>query len=131
MITDPLSDMLIRIKNALAVRHQTVEIPFSILKLKIIQIFTKEGFISDFKKLKRNNGRIIKVYLKYDAEGKPAIFGLKRISKIGKRVYKKAKEIKKVKAGYGMAIISTSKGIMSDKEAREQRQGGEILCEIW
>jgi small subunit ribosomal protein S8 len=130
-MTDPIADMLIRIKNAHAVNHKTVDIPFSALKLRMIQIFIKENFILDFKKLKRNNGKIIRVYLKYDNEGAPAISGLKRISKVGKRIYKKAKEIKKVKSGYGAAIISTSKGIMSDKEARRQKLGGEVICEIW
>lgn len=130
-MTDPISDMLIRIKNAQAVQHPTVDIPFSVLKLKMIQIFVKENFISDFKKLKKNNGRMIRVYLKYNNENEPAISGLKRISKQGKRIYEKAKEIKKVKSGYGCAIVSTSKGIMSDKEARKQKIGGEVIAEIW
>lgn len=130
-MTDPISDMLIRIKNAQAVQHQTVDVPFSVLKLKMLQIFVSENFILDFKKLKKNNGKIIRVYLKYDSDGGPAISGLKRISKVGKRIYEKAKEIKKVKGGYGMAIISTSKGVVSDKEARKKKLGGEVMCQVW
>ena len=123
--------MLNRIRNAQTVRHQTVEVPFSNLKLKITQILIKENFITDFKKIRRKEQKIIRIYLKYTKEKNPAISGLKRISKPGQRIYKKANEIKKVKGGYGLSIISTSKGMMTNKEARKNNLGGEIICEIW
>lgn len=126
---DPIADMLTRIRNAQAVGHQTVDIPFSNLKLKITQILLKENFISDFRKAK--DQKKIKIFLKYDEEKNPAISGLKRVSKPGQRIYQKAKEIKKIKRGYGIAIISTSKGLLTDKEARAQKVGGEVLFEIW
>jgi len=128
---DPITDMLNRIRNAQAVRHQTVEIPFSNLKLKIIQILTKENFIKDFKKIKGKGQKIIKIFLEQRNGNLPVISGLKRISKPGQRIYKKAKEIKKVKSGYGITIISTSKGIMTGKEAKKKKLGGEVICEIW
>ena len=130
-MTDPITDMLNRIRNAQTVRHQTVEVPFSNLKLKITQILIKENFITDFKKIRRKEQKIIRIYLKYTKEKNPAISGLKRISKPGQRIYKKANEIKKVKGGYGLSIISTSKGMMTNKEARKNNLGGEIICEIW
>ncbi len=128
---DPISDMFSSIKNAQAVHHQTVDVPFSNLKLEIIQILVKENFISEFKKLKRNKFRVLRVYLKYNKDGSGAISSLKRISKSSRRVYRKVNEIKKIRGGYGMGIISTSKGLMTLKKAREQKLGGEIICEIW
>ncbi len=130
-MTDPISDMLTRIRNAQAVHQQTVEIPFSNLKLKIAQILVKENFIKELKKVKRENQKVIRIYLKYTPDKLPAISGLKRISKSGQRIYKKAKEIKRVRSGYGIAVISTSKGIMTNKEARKKKLGGEIICEVW
>ena len=130
-MADPITDMLNRIRNAQAVRHQTVEISFSNLKLKIIQILIKENFITNFKKIRRKGQKIIRIYLKYTKENLPFISGLKRISKPGQRIYKKANEIKKVKGGYGVSIISTSKGIMTNKEAKKNNLGGEVICEIW
>ena len=130
-MTDPITDMLNRIRNAQAVRHQTVEIPFSNLKLRITQILARENFIEDFKKVKRKGQKIIKIYLKYTKENLPAISGLKRISRPGQRIYKKTNEIKKVKGGYGITIISSSKGMITDKEAKKNKAGGEIICEIW
>jgi len=130
-MTDPIADMLTRIRNAQAVQHQTVDVPFSNLKLKLAQILAREKFISDFKRVKSKGHKMIRIYLSYDSEKNPVISGLKRISKPGRRIYKKAKEIKKVKGGYGIAIISTPKGLMTDKEARNQKLGGEVICEIW
>jgi small subunit ribosomal protein S8 len=130
-MTDPIADMLTRIRNAQAVKHPVVDIPFSSLKLKLAQILLREKFISDVKKIKVKGHKMIRVYLSYNHEGEGAISGLKRISKPGKRIYKKAKEIKPVKGGYGIAVISTSKGLLTDKEARKEKVGGEVLCEIW
>ena len=140
-MTNPISDMLIAIKNAQAVGHPTVDIPFSNLKYEIAKVLEKTGFIDNVEKKGKKSKRFIEVTLKYlprsetsllrGQDKTPAILGLKRISKPGQRIYLSAKKIKKVKGGYGIAIISTSKGLMTDKEARKQRLGGEIICEIW
>jgi len=126
---DPISDMLTAIKNALAVRHITVSLPFSKLKYEIGEVLRKKGFIE---KVKKRGGikKAIILTLKYE-NGEPAILGLKRISKPGQRIYLPSEKIKRVKGGYGIAIISTSKGLMADKEARKNKLGGEVLCEIW
>jgi len=128
---DPITDTLNRIKNAQAVSQQTVKIPFSKINLKLIDILKDKGFILDFKKVGLKKDRTIRINLKYDTNKKPAISGFKRVSKPGQRIYKKVKEIGRVKGGMGMGIISTSKGLMTDKEARKEKIGGEVVCEIW
>ncbi len=127
---DPIANMLTSIRNALAVKKETVKVPFSNLKLEIAKILEREGWIKKAEKKGRRKKYIL-LTLKYDEEGEPIISGLKRISKQGQRIYKGWKEIKKVKGGYGLAIISTSKGIITNKEARKNKIGGEIICEIW
>lgn len=129
-MTDPITDMLNRIRNAQAVFHPTVIFPFSKFKYEIAKILQKEGFIGEVEKKKRKEEKIIKIDLEY-SEKKPVISGLKRISKPGQRIYTSAKNIKSVCSGYGIAIISTSRGLMTNKEARKKRLGGEIICEIW
>jgi small subunit ribosomal protein S8 len=129
-MTDPISDMLNRIRNAQAVFHPTVEIPFSNLKYEIAKILAKSGFIEKVEKKGRKVKKNIEITLKYE-DKIPAISGIKRISKPGQRIYSDFRKIRKVKGGYGIAIISTSKGLMTDKEARRQKLGGEILFEIW
>jgi len=128
---DPISDMLTSIRNAVAVRQPTVLIPFSKLKYELLEILEKKGFIEKVEKRGRKAKKIIKITLKYSKDGEPAISGLKRISKPGQRIYSPWNKIKRVKGGLGIAIISTSKGLMTDNEARKKRTGGEILCEIW
>ena len=130
-MTDPITDMLNRIRNAQAVNHQTVEIPYSNLKQKLAEILVREGFFSKVEKGRKREKKIIKIYLRYDSGNAPVISGLKRISKPSQRIYKKSKEIRKVRGGYGIAIISTPQGLMTDKEARKKKLGGEILCEVW
>ncbi len=139
-MTDPITDMLNRIRNAQAVLKATVDIPFSNLKYEIAKILEKKGFVAKVEKKGKKLRRTIEVTLKYlpsealakgGVENLPVISGLKRISKPGQRIYKKAKEIKSVKGGYGVAVISTPKGLMTDKEARRKKLGGEIICEIW
>ena len=139
-MTDPVTDMLNRIRNAQAVLKETVDIPISNLKYEIAKILEKKGFIEKVEKKRKKIKRFIEITLKYlssgalakDGQNKiPAISGLKRISKSGQRIYLKAKQIKKVKGGYRIAIISTSKGLMTNKEARKQKLGGEVICEIW
>jgi small subunit ribosomal protein S8 len=127
---DPIADMLNQIRNAQVVGHSTCEIPFSNLKYEIAKILAKNGFIEKVEKKRRKVKKSIEITLKYENKT-PAISGLKRISKPGQRIYSDFRKIKKVKGGYGIAIISTSKGLMTDKEARKQKLGGEVLCEIW
>ena len=128
---DPIADMLTVIRNAQAVKKDTVVVPFSNLKYEIARILEKNGFVDKVAKEGRKTKRAIMITLKYGEAKEPAISGLKRISKPGQRIYKKFKELKSVKSGFGIAIISTSKGLMRDKEARKQKLGGEIICEVW
>ena len=151
---DPVSDMLTSIRNALAVDKTMVNVPFSNFKYEIAKILEKEGFIDKIEKKGRKSKRSIEINLRYipvdsyksnkvsaseeagsaeeSSAGKiPAISGLKKISKPGQRIYSDWKKIKKVKGGYGMAIISTPRGLMTNKEARKNKLGGEIICEIW
>ncbi|MDP2864503.1 MAG: 30S ribosomal protein S8 [bacterium] len=141
-MTDPITDMLNRIRNAQAVLKETVDIPFSNLKYEISKILEKENFIEKAEKKGKKTKKFIKIILKYlpsraTAKGEEdktkvaAISGLKRISKSGQRIYLPAKKMRRVRGGYGMAIISTPKGLMTDKKARKQKLGGEIICEIW
>jgi len=130
-ITDPVADMLTMIRNALAVKSSKVLIPFSQLKYGIAKTLEKEGFVEKIEKRGRGPKKNIEIVLKYAKDGTPAISGLKRISKPGQRIYLPYKKIKRVKGGYGIAIISTSKGLLTDKEARRQKTGGEVLCEVW
>jgi len=131
MMTDPIADMLIRIKNALMVRHKKVQIPASKMKLEIARILKEEGYIEDFVYIDNKPQGIIEITLKYDENKRPVIRGVKRVSKPGRRIYKGYKELPKVLDGLGIAIISTSQGIMTDFEARRRKIGGEVICEIW
>jgi len=130
MITDSIADMLIRIENAQAVSKKTVDIPFSVIKYKIAKVLEGEGFIDGAVKKGKNPAKVIRVTLKYK-EGSPAISKTKRVSKPGRRIYQKSKELKPVKDGYGISILSTPKGIMSNKLARKEGLGGEVLCKVW
>ena len=129
-MTDPITDMFNQIKNAQAVEKETVELPFSKIKAEICSILKRGSWITDFTKKGKGIQKEIKITLKYE-DKIPKISGFKRVSKPGRRIYKGWKEIKEVRQGYGMAIISTSKGLMADKEARSQKLGGEMLCEVW
>ena len=130
MVTDPIADMLTRIRNANVMRYKEVEVPASKIKNEIARILKEEGFISDYKIKKNNIQDNIVLYLKYSGKER-VITGLKRISKPGLRVYAKADEIPTVLSGLGIAIISTSKGMMTDKDARKASLGGEVLAYIW
>lgn len=127
---DPIADLLVRIKNAQGAGHEILEVPFSNVKLAIAKILEVEGFIGKIERQGIKSKGKLEIKLKYD-QGVGIIGGIKRISKPGQRVYAPSKKIKYVKQGYGLAIISTSQGIMSDKDARKKKIGGEILCEIW
>ena len=130
MVTDPIADMLTRIRNANQMRYKEVEVPASKIKSEIARILKEEGFISDYKVKKNNIQDILVLNLKYSGKER-VITGLKRISKPGLRVYAKAEEIPTVLSGLGIAIISTSKGMMTDKDARSASLGGEVLAYIW
>lgn len=131
MVTDPIADMLTRIRNANQMRYKEVEVPASKIKIEIARILKEEGFISDYQINKGNVQDNIVLNLKYGDKKERVITGLKRISKPGLRVYAKAEEIPTVLSGLGIAIISTSKGMMTDKDARKQSLGGEVLAYIW
>jgi small subunit ribosomal protein S8 len=130
-MSDPIADMLTRIRNANMVRHETVEIPASKIKREIAEILKQEGFIRDAEYIEDNKQGIIRLFLKYGPNNERVITGLKRISKPGLRVYAKANELPKVLGGLGIAIISTSKGVMTDKQARQTNSGGEVICYVW
>ena len=130
-ISDPLADMLTRIRNANTSKHKTVDIPASNMKKAIAEILFEEGYIKAFEVIENENQGIIRITIKYDEKGSRVIAGLKRISKPGLRVYAANDELPKVLNGLGIALISTSKGIMTDKKAREQGIGGEVLAYVW
>ena len=131
MVTDPIADMLTRIRNANQMRDKEVEVPASNLKIENAKILKEEGFVNDYKIKKNNVQNIIVINLKYTENKVRVITGLKKISKPGLRVYVKADEVPKVLNGLGIAIISTSKGVMTDKKARELSLGGEVLAYVW
>ncbi len=130
-ISDPVADMLTRIRNAVMMRHDSVLIPASKMKISIARILKDEGFISDYEVLRGKPHRIIKIHLKYDGNNQPVLSSLERVSKPGLRVYVGREEIPRVSGGLGIAIISTSKGVMTGQQAWRQRIGGELLCYVW
>jgi small subunit ribosomal protein S8 len=130
-ISDPIADMLTRIRNAIMARHDSVLIPASRIKLSITRILKAEGFINDYEVLRGKAHRVIKIHLKYDDKNQPVLSGLERVSKLGLRVYTGRKEIPRVYAGLGIAILSTPKGVMTGQQAWRQGIGGEILCYVW
>ncbi|MBP1736997.1 MAG: rpsH [Oscillospiraceae bacterium] len=131
-ITDPIADMLTRIRNANTAKHDTVDVPASNMKKAIAQILLDEGYVKNFQIIDGNTQGIIRIALKYQNPGKEKVLtGLRRVSKPGLRVYAGAEELPRVLRGLGIAIVSTSKGVMTDKKAREARVGGEVLAFIW
>lgn len=131
VMTDPIADMLTRIRNANTVRHEKLDVPASKIKIEIADILKREGYIRDYEVIEDNKQGVLRIFLKYGPNDERVITGLKRISKPGLRVYAKADEVPKVLNGLGTAIVSTSKGVLSDKEARAQAVGGEILAYVW
>lgn len=129
-LSDPISDLLTCVRNALQAKKETVDVPASNLTSKILEIFKADGYIEDFRLMKANAQGTFKVYLKY-IDRAPAIRGLKRISRPGLRVYARRYKIPRVLNGLGTAVVSTSKGVITDKEARKLKVGGELLCYIW
>ena len=131
VVTDPIADMLTRIRNAITAKHADVEVPASKTKKAIVDILLEEGYIAGYEVIENPLQNSLKITLKYGYKGEKVIQGLKRISKPGLRVYAKSDELPKVLNGLGIAIVSTSKGIMTDKNARSQNLGGEVLAYVW
>jgi len=131
VMTDPIADLLTRIRNANMVRHEKLEVPASNIKKEIAVILKREGFVRDVEYIEDNKQGIIRIFLKYGANNERVITGLKRISKPGLRVYAKADEVPPVLNGLGIALVSTSQGVLTDKEARAKKVGGEVLAYIW
>ena len=130
-ITDPVADMLTRIRNASSAKHETVDVPASNLKKAIAEILLEEGYIKSYSVVDNGNQGVLQITLKYLAKKQPVISGLRRISKPGLRIYAGAEELPRVLKGLGIAIVSTSKGVMTDKKARELHIGGEVLAFVW
>jgi len=130
-LSDPIANMVTVIRNANRGKKEKVDIPSSKLKMEIIKIFKNEGYIKNFKLIEENKKSYIRVYLKYTTEGDCVIHNLQRVSKPGLRVYRKNHELPRILNGFGTSIISTSKGVLTDKKARENSVGGEVLCYIW
>jgi small subunit ribosomal protein S8 len=131
VVTDPIADMLTRIRNAVAVGHERVAMPSSKLKVGIAQILADEGFIDRFEVNGDGQRRSLELVLRYGDRRRPAILGIKRVSRPGHRVYRGASELPRVQGGIGVAVVSTSQGLLPDREARRRRLGGEIVCEVW
>lgn len=131
VMTDPIADMLTRIRNANMVRHESLELPASRIKREIADILKREGFIRDAEFIEDNKQGILRIFLKYGPNDEKVITGLKRISKPGLRVYAKSTEVPRVLSGLGIAILSTSKGVLTDTEARKSKIGGEVIAYVW
>jgi len=132
VMTDPIADFLTRLRNGLMVRKRFVIVPYSKIKVAILKILKDKGLISGFSfKESSNNKKSIVVYLRYDEKGEPFLENLRRVSKPGRRIYLKAKDLKPLRKGYAFRIISTSRGIMTDDESRKRKLGGEVICEIY
>ena len=129
--SDPLSDLLTRISNGLTAGHDKVDVPASRLKEAVLKVLEAEGFIASYRRVEDKGRPVLRVGLKYDSEGEPIVTGLERVSRPGRRVYAGADAIPKVLGGLGVSIVSTSKGIVTDRAARQARLGGEVLCNVW
>ncbi|WP_455241782.1 30S ribosomal protein S8 [Petrachloros mirabilis] len=131
MVTDPISDLLVRLRNGCRRHHDVVTIPASKLKREVLRVLEAEGFIQGVESATEDGHPVLKVQLRYVAEGQPMITGMERVSKPGRRVYVGTKDIPRVRNGIGMAILSTSKGLMTDQASRKAGLGGEVLCSVW
>jgi len=131
VMTDPIADMLTRIRNALMRGHRTVNIPASKIKEGILAALKREGYIEDYRRIEARPADILRVYLKWGPNGERVIQEIKRVSKPGRRIYRKVEEIRPVLRGIGIAVYSTPQGILTDRECRRRRVGGELLCTVW
>ena len=129
--SDPVADMLTKVRNAAAARHEKVDVPASKLKLEIVKILKTEGYIKNFKKVQEDGRSVIRILLKYDGSNNPVIHGTKKISTPGRRVYSGYKDLPRVFNGYGTVIVSTSSGVTTGKKATEKMVGGELICSVW
>jgi len=129
--SDPVADMLTKVRNAAMARHEKVDVPASKLKLEIVKILKTEGYIKNFKKIQEEGKTTLRIFLKYDDENNPVIHGVKKISTPGRRVYSGYKDLPRVYNGYGTVIVSTSSGVTTGKKATEKMVGGELVCTIW
>jgi small subunit ribosomal protein S8 len=129
--SDPISDLLNRLRNGMRAGHDRVDVPASRIKEDVLRVLADEGYVGSWRRVEEKGRPILRVGLKYDHEGSPIVAGLKRVSRPGRRVYTPAKEIPEVLGGLGISIISTSKGIVTGRRARESKLGGEILCNVW
>ena len=130
-MTDPIADMLTRIRNGITSRHERIELPASKLKVEVARILKNEGFISNYKVVEERPQSTLRVYLRYSDNGEPVIHGIERISRPGRRVYRAKDEIPRVLGGLGLAIVSTSQGVLSGSDAAKKGVGGEVLCQVW
>ena len=130
-MTDPIADMLTRIRNATRVKKETVDVPFSKMKETVLAVLKREGFVADYKVGEPTGFGIIRVWLKYSRLGEPVIQNIQRVSKPGLRVYRGTGEIDPVLRGIGIAVVSTSRGLLSDRECRKEKVGGEVICTVW
>ena len=131
-MTDPISDLLTRIRNAHLAKHDRLDVPVSRLKLEVCRILKEEGFIRNYREVETTGpSGSVRIFLRYSPQGEPAINHVARISKPGRRIYRRAGEIQPVRNGLGVGIVSTSQGLLTDTQARERKVGGEILCELW
>jgi small subunit ribosomal protein S8 len=130
-MTDPIADLLTRIRNALLAKHDRLDVPASKLKLEVCRILQEQGYIRGFRPIPGEPAGQVRIFLRYDDEGLPAISHLQRVSTPGRRVYRGADDLPAVRNGLGVGIVSTSQGLLTDAQARERRIGGEVLCEIW
>ena len=131
MISDPIADMLTRVRNALQARHPKVDVPSSKLKMEIARILKDEGYVLNYKLVEEGPQKIIRIYLKYTASNQPVISHIERVSRPGCRIYSNGKEVPKVLGGLGINIVTTSRGVMTGAQARKDGVGGEILCQLW
>lgn len=129
-MNDPISNMLTQIRNAQMVKKEAISIPYSDLNFEVARVLKEKGFLKEVDKKGRKNKKKLEIGLRYQ-DGVPAISGIKKVSKSSQRVYKGYQEIRKIKGGYGISVISTSKGVMADEEAKKKKAGGEIICEVW
>ena len=129
--SDSLSDLFTRLRNGMRAGHDRVDVPTSRLKESVLKVLEEEGFIASYRKVQEGSRSLLRVGLKYDHEGEPIVAGLERVSRPGRRIYAKADAIPSVLGGLGVALVSTSRGIVTDKIAREKRLGGEVLCNVW
>ena len=128
---DPITDLLNRLRNGMRAGHDRVDVPASRVKENLVKVLAEEGYVASYRRVEEKGRPILRIGLKYDSEGEPIVNGLERVSRPGRRVYAAAKQIPEVLGGLGVSILSTSRGIVTGRQAREQKLGGEILCNVW